>query len=227
MFAKPGHPSGATGEGEHRWAHVGHGAPRTAMIAAMRDDPTVTELVEAARNGDQTAWDRIVERYASLVWSVCRRHNLVAEDADDVGAAVWLRLVEKLDTIREPAALPGWIATTARNECLYLLRSRKRQIPIDDERIPDQAGPASDQWLLEQERRIVLRNAFELLPESCRQLLSMLFSDPPVPYAEISARLDMAVGSIGPNRQRCLQALRRIPAIAALLTEPAFPGAEG
>jgi RNA polymerase sigma factor (sigma-70 family) len=190
------------------------------MIAAMRDDPTVVDLVSRARDGDKAAWDQIVERYATLVWSVCHRHGLFGDDADDVGASVWLRLVEKLDTIHEPAALPGWIATTTRRECLHLLRAKKRQIPVDDEGFPDSTGPASDEWLLQQERQIALREAFAQLPERCRQLLSMLFSDPPTPYSEISARLDMPIGGIGPSRLRCLQKLRGIPVIAALLNVP-------
>jgi RNA polymerase sigma factor (sigma-70 family) len=199
---------------------LGQAVPVSGMIAAMRDDPVVVALVNRARDGDKAAWDQIVERYATLVWSVCRRHGLSGADADDVGASVWLRLVEKLATLHEPAALPGWIATTSRNECLYLLRVRKRQIPVDDESLPDMAGPASDEWLLEQEQQIALREAFEQLSERCRLLLSMLFSDPPTPYSEISARLDMPVGGIGPNRRRCLQKLREIPVIAALLNTP-------
>jgi RNA polymerase sigma factor (sigma-70 family) len=187
------------------------------MIATMRDDPTVVELVERARDGDQSAWDQIIERYAPLVWSVCRRLGLSGPDADDVGAAVWLRLVEKLDGLREPAALPGWLATTTRRECLGLLRAKNRQLPVDDERIPDQEGPASDEWLLKQEMHIALRAAFAELSERCRQLLSMLFSDPPTPYAKIAEKLGMTVGGIGPNRQRCLERLRGNPAIAALL----------
>jgi RNA polymerase sigma factor (sigma-70 family) len=190
------------------------------MIAAMRDDPIVVELVNRARDGDKAAWDQIVERYATLVWSVCRRHGLSGEDADDVGASVWLRLVEKLGTLQEPAALPGWIATTTRRECLHLMRSRKRQIPVDDERFPDSASPASDEWLLKQEQQIALREAFAQLPERCQLLLAMLFSDPPTPYSEISARLDMPIGGIGPSRLRCLRKLRDIPVIAALLNVP-------
>lgn len=187
------------------------------MIATMRDDPTVVELVERARAGDKEAWDRIVERYAPLVWAMCRRHGLSGADIDDVGASVWLRLVERLDTIREPAALPGWLATTARRECLYLLRSKNKQVPVDDERLTDEAEPGADEWVIKQEQHIALMTAFAALPERCQQLLSMLFADPPIPYAQIAARLGMAIGGIGPNRQRCLEKLRDNPAIAALL----------
>jgi RNA polymerase sigma factor (sigma-70 family) len=185
----------------------------------MRDDPAVVTLVERAARGDQAAWDKIVERYAPLIWSVCRRHRLTGADADDVGATVWLRLVERLDTIAQPAALPGWIATTARNECLQLLRGKKKQIPVDDSEFPDdEAGPA-DGWLLAEERHIALRASFHELSQRCRELLSLLFADPPVPYAEIAAKTGTSVGGIGPSRMRCLETLRRSPALAPFLDD--------
>ena len=49
------------------------------------DDPSVTDLVTRARNGDKQAWDEIVERYAPLIWSICRRYRLGDADAEDVG----------------------------------------------------------------------------------------------------------------------------------------------
>lgn len=188
------------------------------MIGVMRDDPTVVALVEQARTGDKAAWDRIVERYAPLVWSICQRHRLSAADADDVGANVWLRLVERLQTLREPAALPGWLATTTRNECLGLLRGKQKQVPVEPERLPD-PGSADDpdDALVAEERRLVLRTAFAGLSQRCRKLLSLLFNEPPTPYAEIAERLDMTVGGIGPNRMRCLDQLRRAPELAAML----------
>jgi RNA polymerase sigma factor (sigma-70 family) len=182
----------------------------------MRDDRPVVTLVERARLGDQNAWDQIVERYAPLVWSTCVRHRVFGPDADDVSANVWLRLVERLDSIREPAALPGWLATTTRRECLQLLRTRQRQVPVDGGNILDEAVTGSDTWLLKQERHIALRIAFAALSERCRALLSMLFGDPPTPYAEISTGLRIAVGGIGPTRRRCLDALRAHPLIASL-----------
>jgi RNA polymerase sigma factor (sigma-70 family) len=188
------------------------------MIGLVHDDLSVVDLVERARDGDQTAWDRIVERYAPLVWSLCQRYHLARADADDVGACVWLRLVEKLDTIREPAALPGWLATTTRRECLRLLQAKNRELPVEDnQRLVDDANPAADAWLLEQERLIALRLAYGDLSERCRQLLKLLFADPVTPYDEISAILGMPVGAIGPTRQRCLGKLRASPVLAAVV----------
>ncbi|GAA3432188.1 RNA polymerase sigma factor [Kutzneria kofuensis] len=173
----------------------------------------VGDLVVRARRGEQAAWDEIVERFAPLVWAVCNRHNLSAADTDDVNATVWLRLVERLNTLREPAALPGWIATTTRNECLHLLRDKKKQVSVDDIDGPDER-PELDAWLLVQERHIALRVAFRELSERCRRLLGLLFAEETVRYATISAQVGLPVGSIGPSRMRCLDALRRNPALA-------------
>lgn len=174
-------------------------------------------LVEQARAGDQGAWDRIVARFSPLVWSVCRRHGLSGADAEDVAASLWLRLVERLATIREPAALPGWIATTTRRECLQALRATSRQVPTENDVFPDEAGADTDEWLLKQERHIALRSAFAELSERCRRLLAILFGDAATPYADIANTLGISVGGIGPTRMRCLDRLRRSPALVALM----------
>jgi RNA polymerase sigma factor (sigma-70 family) len=193
-------------------------------MTTMRDDASVVALVELAKGGDKGAWDRIVERYAPLIWAMCRRYRLSEPDADDVGATVWLRLVERLNTIREPAALPGWIVTTTRNECLGVLRAKKKQISVDTAELPDETGPPSDEWLLTQERHIALRAAFRELSDRCRQLLSLLFAESPMPYIQIAATVGIPVGAIGPSRMRCLNMLRRSPALASLSDAPPTAG---
>jgi RNA polymerase sigma factor (sigma-70 family) len=186
----------------------------------MRSDPAVILLVTRARDGEKAAWDELVERYAPLVWTICRRFRLAPEDVDDIGQSVWLRLVEHLAGLREPAALPGWIATTTQRECLHLMRIARRTEPVDplesEQDVADDAVPVDDEVLMH-ERREAVRAAFGQLPPRCRLLLSMLTQDPPAPYSEISRSLHMPVGSIGPNRARCLDRLRRTPALAALL----------
>jgi len=195
----------------------------TAEAGPVRDDLSVTGLVTRARNGDQQAWDALVERYAPMIWSICRRHRLGGADAGDVGdvgQSVWLHLVDQLDRIRDPAALPGWLATTTRRECVRVLRAIREpraagQVP-DAGNIPDHQAQTAEQELLAAERHAALREAFTHLPPGDQQLITLLIEDPPVPYAQISARLGIPVGSIGPNRRRCLDKLRRHPAFAAL-----------
>jgi DNA-directed RNA polymerase specialized sigma24 family protein len=89
----------------------------TAEAGPVSGAAPVTDLVMRAREGDQRAWDAIVERYAPLVWAICRRYRLAGADADDAGQAVWLALVDHIGQIRDPAALPGWLATTTGREC--------------------------------------------------------------------------------------------------------------
>ena len=195
----------------------------------MRDDSVVTDLVTRARRGDQQAWDALVERYAPLVWSICRRYRLSHADTDDVGQTVWLRLVAQLDQVRDPAALAGWIATTTGRECGRIRRAARpaqtARRDLDIGTIADTRAEPADAGLLAAERHAALRQAFTCLPSRCQQLLALLIEDPPVPYAQISARLGIPVGSIGPTRRRCLQKLRRHPAIAALIhAEPESTG---
>ena len=194
----------------------------------MRDNPSVIVLVTRAQAGDQRAWNALVERYAPLVWSICRRYELGGADAADVGQNVWLRLVDQLGKIRDPAALPGWLATTTRRECSRVLCARSSHaavLVLDAENIPDQQTGLAEHALLAAERHAALREAFTDLPPGCQRLIAMLIDDPPVPYANISAELGIPIGSIGPTRRRCLDKLRRHPAITALANaEPSEPG---
>jgi RNA polymerase sigma factor (sigma-70 family) len=184
-------------------------------------DLSVCDLVARAKSGDKKAWDALVERYAPLIWSICRKHRLGRADADDVGQSVWLRLVSHLDGIREPAALPGWLVTTTRRECVRVLCGtqgpRTTAYAPDIESLPDEQAGLADQELLAAERHSALRQAFAQLPPNGQKLMSLLIADPPLPYADISAQLGIPVGSIGPNRSRYLDKMRRHPAIAALM----------
>ena len=185
----------------------------------------VVTLVMRARDGDECAWAALVERYAPLIWSLCRRYRLDAADSADVGQNVWLLLVNQLGKIRDPAALAGWLATTTRRECGRVqnraqVRRAARYEP-DADNITDGQAETIEQGLLAAERHAAFREAFTHLSPRDQQLIALLIEDPPVPYAEISTRLGIPVGSIGPNRRRCLDKLRHHPAIAALISPEA------
>ena len=193
--------------------------PPISLAAMQCHDAVVTDLVSRARNGDKQAWDTLVGRYAPLIWSICRKYELRGADAEDVGQSVWLHLVDHLDQVRDPAALPGWLATTARRECTRVVRGRHDAGPVPSaENTSDEQVATAEEELLAAERHAALRGALMGLPPFCQQLIALLIEDPPVPYVEISARLGIPVGSIGPHRRRCLDKLRRAPAIAALIS---------
>ena len=152
------------------------------------------------------------------MWSICRRYRLGRADAEDVGQSVWMRLVGQLASLRDPAALPGWLATTTQRECGRVLRAARNQEALrHSPEIPDTMTGAAESELLRAERYAALREAFTRLPSGSQQLIALLIQDPPMPYAEISAKLGIPAGSIGPSRSRCLDKLRRDPAIAAMI----------
>lgn len=187
----------------------------------MRDDPSVIDLVTRASTGDEGAWNEIVERYIPLVWKICLRYHLSAADIEDVGGTVWLGLFEQLGRLREPAALPGWLATTTQRECLRVLKQSRRYELFGgdpgDGVLAAEAGKAMiEEEILLAERNAKLRAALAELAEDDRRLLTLLLSDPPLPYARISEILGMPQGSIGPTRARCLARLRRSPYLRGL-----------
>ena len=200
------------------WARTGPGH--------ARDNRGAADLVGRARAGNMQAWDALVERYAPLIWSICRKYRLGPADAEDVGQSVWLRLVAQLDKIREPAALPGWLATTTRRECVRVVHAAHGPHAViyapDADNMADEQADAAEE-VLAAERHAALREAFTHLPPDCQRLVAMLTADPPLPYAEISATLAMPIGSIGPTRSRCLDRIRRHPSIAALINPTPYP----
>jgi RNA polymerase sigma factor (sigma-70 family) len=172
-------------------------------------DPSVA-LARAA-DGDQQAWDAIVERYSGLVWSVVRGFRLGGADAADVCQATWLRLVENVAMIQNGSGLGSWLATTARRESIDLLRRRGREKlidPTDDTELPPAAVESPEAPMLRAEEDRLLWQAILRLPGRCVQLLRTLCVDPAPSYAVVAAALDIPVGSVGPTRARCLNTLR-------------------
>jgi len=172
----------------------------------------LTRLVEAAAGGDQESWNALVDRFAATVWAVARAHRLSASDAADVSQTTWLRLLENLSRIQHPERLGAWLATTARRESLRVLELASRQRPTGDdlERLSGlvDAQPL-DSDLSAREREALVTELFQRLPGRQQELLRLLVNTE-ASYREVSAALNMPIGSIGPTRARALERLRRL-----------------
>lgn len=170
------------------------------------------DLVARATDGDSGAWDQLVEDLSGLLWTVARSNGLDGADAADVVQTTWLRLAENLHRLRDPERVTAWLATTARRESLRVLRGSQRDVPVGVEIVPERPSPDEDpdEPVIRAEQDARLWGAFSTLPMLCRSLLRVLMADPAPSYAEVSAALDMPVGSIGPRRARCLQRLRSV-----------------
>ncbi len=183
----------------------------TMMLDRSPGATDVGDLVRRAADGDRAAWERLVDQYARLIWSITVDFRLAESDAADVVQTTWLRLLEHIHRIEHPDRVGSWLAATARNACLRSLAAQKRVVLRHDDDELDDVGrhaPEIDEGLLADERAQTVRDALSRLPRRWQRLLEMLMADPPTSYTEISHELGLPVGSIGPTRGRCLARLR-------------------
>jgi RNA polymerase sigma factor (sigma-70 family) len=177
---------------------------------ARLGDNDVAGLVRSAAAGDPNGWEALVREFGGLIRAIARAHRLRDAHAADVAQLTWLRLLEHLVDVRDPARVGAWLATTARRECLRVLRDRTRQLPLEDDAFEHESPEVPGQELLVAERDRALWHAFACLRASDQALLEMLLvADPRPSYEEISAALNLPIGSIGPTRARALGRLRR------------------
>lgn len=175
----------------------------------------IAQLIASAGAGDQQAWNKLVERFSALLWSICRSYGLAPADAADAFQLTWLRLLEHLESIEEPTRLAGWLATTCRRECMGILRRGRRVLLSSDDALFDRVSgqaPGADRATLVSDRDAELWTAFGRLSERCQRLLRILVVEPEdgAPSYDMAATvLDMPKGSLGPTRGRCLDQLRK------------------
>jgi RNA polymerase sigma factor (sigma-70 family) len=186
--------------------------PKVPGTRRSYPDGDLAEVVAAAVDGDPAAWTTLTQRFGNMVMAIARSCRLNDADVAEVHQMTWLRLVENIGRIEQRERIGAWLATTARRESLRIVRAKGR-VAFDHEGLmerpdittaPPDAGPIAD------ERSEAVRRAFAQLPPHCQRLLGILSGDNPPSYKEISKRLSMPIGSIGPTRGRCLEHLRRI-----------------
>lgn len=167
------------------------------------------DLLERAQDGDQQAWRELVERYIALVWAVTRSYGLGQADAADVAQNTWVALARHLPELRDRSRLAGWLATTARHECVRLHHQRRHEVLAD--RIDDQFSPevGPEPAVLQDVRDRTLWRAFAALPDRCQQLLGLLAHSPELTYVQLARALGINTNSVGQTRTRCLTLLRR------------------
>jgi RNA polymerase sigma factor (sigma-70 family) len=171
-------------------------------------------LLTACRGGDQRAWEALVAKYQSLVYSIPYRYGATADDAADIFQAVWMDLYRELPHLRNAEALRSWLATVAGRRSLRWKRGLQRRgevdLPDEDRDEPENAAPLAPEVMAEVERDQAVREAIANLPERCRELVKLLFlKDPPISYGEVAAHFGLATGSIGFIRGRCIRKLQK------------------
>lgn len=172
------------------------------------------ELVRECRDGKETAWQALIERYKNLIYSIPLKLGFSADDAEEIFQSVCLSLLAELARIRDPQALPAWLMQVTAHRCSQWQRELQQFQDVDEEEMESHVDRLSVALSAEQVREVemeqTLRQALAGLSPQCRQLIDMLFYEPtPRPYEEVAAALGLATGSIGFTRRRCLESLRK------------------
>jgi RNA polymerase sigma factor (sigma-70 family) len=163
------------------------------------------ELIEGCLDGVAECWEQLIRRYQNLIYSVPLHYHFSQQDAADVFQTVCLILLQKLKTLRNTKTVSTWIYTTTRRECWKVAKKRKMEMEL---------GEGIDVWEWVEPDMVLqhqIRTKLEKLNQKCKTLLEALYySDPPLTYHEISRKLRIPEGSIGPSRARCLKQLRKL-----------------
>ncbi len=170
------------------------------------------QLVAECLDGSEEAWSALVDKYKALIYSIPVKYGLTPQDSADVFQTTCLELLQRLPDLRAPQALPKWLMQVAHHECYRRKRQAQRVVEWKESPdVPEPQVPALAQSLMEEtQQEQALREAIQGLSPRCQRLVELLFFETPArPYNEIAAELGLAVGSIGFNRQRCIEKLRK------------------
>src|SRR5436190_9669588 len=189
-----------------------HGDSVVVTLTVKATTCLSVDIVRAAQGGDAAAREQIIERYANLVWWTVRGFRLPHSDTHDAVQNTWLAMLEHLEQLHDPYRLPGWLVTTARRQCLNLLRRGNREFcGIEDSMLdrPDDRDPGPETVITRRRMNATLWSHVESLPPRGRTLLLALTAHDAPRYAELARATGIPIGSIGPTRMRYLRKLRR------------------
>ena len=187
---------------------------KTIAVATSRDTAAEDEkLVQECLNGDEKAWNRLIDKYKRLIYSVPVKYGLSPDDAADVFQNVCVDLFTNLGKLRKIESIRSWLITVATHKCFHHKRHQRQDVELDamEQEMAEELAPAAPQVMQEVQEEQAVRDAIQRLSPRCADLVRMLFFEqPPLPYADVAQKLGLATGSIGFIRGRCLNRLQKI-----------------
>ena len=196
-------------------------ASGTAANPELADNSA--EFVERIRAGDAFAWRELIDRYEPLLRQIARQYRLSSQEIEDAVQTTWLRCLEHINQLAHADRLRGWLATICRRECLRLATKGRREVALGEAAVTwlidsnqEEQDPSTEAAHRDDHAR--LHRAITALPDRQRFVLLELLEREGHGYLDISRRLGLPVGSIGPTWQRALIRLRRDPELADLST---------
>lgn len=169
----------------------------------MTTELSDARLVERCRGGDAEAWNELVDRFSRYVYAIAvRAFRLAEHDAEDVFQDVFARTYERLDSLRDDAAIKPWLAQLTRNACIDRLRSGAREQPVEEP-----VADGLDSELEQLDQALDVHEGLRALSADCREILERFFARDES-YRVIGEALDLPAGTVASRISRCLGKLR-------------------
>ena len=171
----------------------------------MADVATDAQLVARCRNGEQAAWNELVERFSRYVYAICTQaFRFSQHDAEDVFQEVFARVYENLGRLRSDDAVRPWIAQLTRRLCIDRLRVGGREGPSELEEL--EYG-AVDEALAGLDDALTVQAGLDAIGDPCREILDRFFARDES-YRTIGEALELPAGTIASRISRCLGKLK-------------------
>src|SRR5215472_9328048 len=169
------------------------------------DTPDEVRLVEAACNGNRSAFGRLYDRYARMVHGILLARIPLA-DVDDLVQDVFLLALPRLHSLRDITRFAAWLAAIARNRANDYHRQHVEQVELNDD-LPatESSGPSRSD--LPQMEAVAILEVIRSLPETYRETLLLRLVEG-MTGPEIAARTGLTPGSVRVNLHRGMQQLR-------------------
>lgn len=169
-------------------------------------------LVKECLEGNQKAWNTLIDRYKRLIYSIPYKYRATPEDCADIFQAVCMELYTELGKLRKVDSLKSWLITVTVHKCCHWKRQQRGRVELDamEQEQVESSAVIAPELLIEVEQEQLVRDALRKLKPRCAELIRMLFYEqPPIPYDQVAQRLGLATGSIGFIRGRCLKQMEK------------------
>jgi RNA polymerase sigma factor (sigma-70 family) len=158
------------------------------------------DLVRRCLDGEPGAWDDLVGMYSRYVYAIVSQgYRLSGPDAEDVFQDVFLRVYDRLGTLRDPDAIRPWIAQLTRRVCLDRVARKEDLQPAEPESV--------DATIDELDEAFAVREALGRLSDDCQEVLDRFFCRDES-YRTIGRELGIPAGTIASRISRCLAKLK-------------------
>ena len=163
----------------------------------------VAETVKAAQNGDKKAVEELYKNYIGEIKTVAKCYFPNEDDAEDAASEIFLLVIQKIGTIKKPAAFNGWLKKVIENKYVSMLRKKHEFTMDDEEYIENECNTDTEscpevvphEKLDNDETQKIIYNIVSELPEKYKSVILMYYYSN-MSVESIGKALDISEGTV-------------------------------